>query len=154
MDAESSSLFATPKTTSTPATPTIATSSSQIYRSRRTPPSSSRQSHKGNSPGGSRTFRKLSFGSGGEFDQGGASFEGFTFSPSFSTTTTEAKSALDLGSLKTSLSSISKEIPKEDSPRRIARLRLRRTAQRSKRRTTLNDLPDELLLKIFTNRRS
>jgi hypothetical protein len=52
------------------------------------------------------------------------------------------------------LSSISKESPKEDSPRRIARLRLRRTAQRNKRRTTLNDLPDELLLKIFTNRES
>ncbi|GAA5980418.1 hypothetical protein JCM5350_001493 [Sporobolomyces pararoseus] len=151
MDLATSPLFGDLKTSQAPSTPTNSTTP---RRSRRTPPSSSRQSLKSSASRGSNGYsRRLSFGAPeGNQSPGG----GFTFSPessSSSPSSTKGPSSFDFSSLSASLPGIASSST-EAGVRRIVRLRSstpRKIGSRKKRGSNLNDLPDELLLRIFSH---
>ncbi|GAA6011713.1 hypothetical protein JCM11491_000726 [Sporobolomyces phaffii] len=139
-------------------TPPSSTTSPVSYRSRRTPPSTSRLALAARSKGDNRTARRLSFSVGASSDTGGAG--GFTFSP-LSLATAPGKSlanaekavpSMDLSQIKDSLEAAA-TAPPQQSPRRIAGLRPRSTRRpppsRRTPRCSIQDLPDELLVKIF-----
>lgn len=142
--------------TKTPQAPSTPTNSTTPRRSRRTPPLSSRQSLKASAsrvPNG--YSRRLSSGAHeGNQSAGG----GFTFSPessSISLSSTKVPSSFDFSSLSASLPGIASSST-EVGVRRIVRLRSstpRKIGSRKKRGSNLNDLPDELLLRIFSHRK-